>query len=160
MANQAAKRIVQQNQRYVRNLLIIFALTLGKAVAHALNLCAMSAMLWLLRAIARPRIVDGDIVDPGHDLSITGGLSDYYYDVFYVSAFVQFTTTVLSDWFWLTYVPVAMFAAYKVWTGIISPLFLSGGAGPDDSDTPVGRNRRERREMERNAKKGAASGHH
>jgi len=55
---------------------------------------------WLLTVSSRVTLdADGEIADPGADLTASGLIS-YYWDMLYISWFVQ-VTTLLSDWFWL-----------------------------------------------------------
>jgi hypothetical protein len=80
----------------------------------------------------------GELIDGGADLSI-GGLSEYYFDIIYISWFVQLATAFVSDWGWAVYLVVChyktacfscvnlfstqipLFAFYKLWGAIIKP---------------------------------------
>jgi len=175
MANQAAKKLVQQNTRIMRN---VFALVLvshaalvvlGVAVprlrsvpgafasgapsiaAHTANSGAMLGAVWLLWTISRPtRNAEGELVDGGADLSMAGALHQYYFDIVYVTAFVQVAVVAVSSWFWLVHLLTVGFATVKLWTGVLQPLFFGGTAEDSQQQQQQQRlgSRRQRREKE------------
>lgn len=177
MANQAAKKRVQQNARIMRNVgalvfasnaaLVVFGALLpwlrglpatefasaGRVAAHAANSGAMLVAAWLLRTISRPTFgADGDasssIVDAGADLCMAGALHQYYFDVVYVTAFVAVAVVTLSRWFWAVHLLTLGFALFKLWTGVLQPFFLERSSGKQQQHTSRGETRRQRREKE------------
>jgi len=68
---------------------------------------------------------NGELIDAGIDLNI-GGLSEYYFDVIYITWFVQLTT-IFSDWFWMSFLLIPGFAFFKLWTLVIGPYLANVG---------------------------------
>jgi len=85
-----------------------------------------------------------------------GHLSEYYFDVIYIAAFVEIAT-IYSDWFWLTFLVIPAYAVYYLWDWI-APFFTSKFGRGDSSVDTSGGNRAERRRKEREERKAAAKG--
>lgn len=161
MANQAAKKRLQQNQWEIKKLVAIVGvahvvvclwlwwnwstISWKTLTAHATNSGSMISAFWLLRTIASPTYSpSGELTDGGADLGLKGALHQYYFDVVYVTAFVAVLSSLVSPWFWAVHAGTISFAVYKIWTGIIAPFFLSGSAGSEAQSRESG-NRKQRR---------------
>ena len=115
MANQGAKKRVEENAKRMRTLRIVFIVGLcALLLARVLLLVrgkSTSAWLWVgsllslatnwfmyssIAGFAAPSYgADGELIDGGSDLSM-GGMCSYYHDILYVSVFVQVRLHVLS----------------------------------------------------------------
>lgn len=98
-----------------------------------------------LQSWAKPSFgPNGELLDGGESLS--GGLTEYYQDLIYVSAFALVGST-YSDWFWLSILIVPGVATYMIATKFVIPWFLSTkqeAAAP--TETKEEKRRRERQE--------------
>eukprot|EP00761_Pharyngomonas_kirbyi_P000829 gb/GECH01000830.1/.p1 GENE.gb/GECH01000830.1/~~gb/GECH01000830.1/.p1 ORF type:complete len:179 (+),score=46.22 gb/GECH01000830.1/:1-537(+) len=91
----------------------------------------------MIQKAAAPTTSDrGEIIDV-EDLNRVEGLTEYMFDILYISWFVQITT-MFSEWFWVIYLVIPAFLLFKAWTGILGPLlsgFGGGGGGNDQEQT-------------------------
>ncbi|KAJ3430466.1 transmembrane protein [Anaeramoeba flamelloides] len=62
----------------------------------------------------------GRVIDGGKDLSETGGMIQYFFDIIYITAFVHVTATFHSA-FWLFFLVVPCYAVYKIFVQFIWP---------------------------------------
>jgi len=93
----------------------------------------------------------GKLEDGGADLS--KGFCQYYFDIIYITIFVQATTLFISDWLWLTYLVVPIYAAYKLWELSKSTGMFGGGGGGGEEAGGKGESRNDRRKRDREEKK-------
>ncbi|XP_020595077.1 transmembrane protein 208 homolog [Phalaenopsis equestris] len=165
MANQGAKKRKEENRQHMANLqrliiacnvlyilirLIIFHSSFSWK--HWVGLVVTSLAYWIsyqqLANMAKPTYSDdGELLDGGFDMS-TGGICSYLHDVIYITSFVQ-STSIISDKFWLVYLVIPIFAAYKSF-GIIKG-FLSFGSKGGAEDEKA---RKKREKMEKKAARG------
>eukprot|EP00276_Gloeochaete_wittrockiana_P004325 CAMPEP_0184643920 /NCGR_PEP_ID=MMETSP0308-20130426/730_1 /TAXON_ID=38269 /ORGANISM="Gloeochaete witrockiana, Strain SAG 46.84" /LENGTH=106 /DNA_ID=CAMNT_0027072177 /DNA_START=254 /DNA_END=574 /DNA_ORIENTATION=+ len=85
---------------------------------------------------------EGQLSAGGTDLS-GKGLCEYYFDLIYITMFVQ-AGAAFSDYFWFVYFIIPAFAAYKLYDTILKPWFFS--IPEDDEDDPKKRKKKERQE--------------
>ncbi|KNC56262.1 uncharacterized protein AMSG_02231 [Thecamonas trahens ATCC 50062] len=78
-----------------------------------------------------------------YDIS-TGGLSEYFADVLYLSWIALVAASYSMRAFWV-FITIPIFALYKLWTSVIAPL-LSSSSAPVIEESPAERKIRERKE--------------
>eukprot|EP01107_Rhizomastix_libera_P016412 TRINITY_DN6815_c0_g1_i1.p2 TRINITY_DN6815_c0_g1~~TRINITY_DN6815_c0_g1_i1.p2 ORF type:complete len:173 (+),score=36.06 TRINITY_DN6815_c0_g1_i1:19-537(+) len=160
MANAAAKKQKIENERIIRNVNILIALVLAFHVLYGLVLrrkqyttsrtvatvaTAISAFIARKLIIGMSKVkydANGELVDGGADLNMKG-LCEYYFDVLYVSSFLL-VTTCFSSFFWLLAIPVFGFAAYKIVTVFVMPMFATPEAAPESNTQKKRREREEK----------------
>jgi len=154
MANASAKRIAQENAATIKNmklgmlgaglLSVLFRLLFRKG-----SLSPTKLSLWLLvvsnvpsiflsRYLARigsPRRdpTTGTLISAGEDLG-RPGIIEWAFDVIYVTWACQIGSGALGEWFWWLYLVIPLYAVYKLWSSVVSPMLLGRSASPD----PVG----------------------
>ncbi|EGC34199.1 hypothetical protein DICPUDRAFT_153660 [Dictyostelium purpureum] len=165
MANAAAKKRKQQNDKEMIKLKLIVACTTipyicyrifynketfggwtmyGYFFIQFLNLLAF----YLINTMCQPTFdQSGELIDGGSDLTM-GGLTEYYFDIIYVCAIVQFLGLFSDKSLYLVLI-VPIFAGYKLWTSIIQPYFLNR---PKQTDAQGDKSKR-REKMEKKAEK-------
>jgi hypothetical protein len=170
MANQAAKKRKAENEAIVarlRKLILIVNLiyilirvgwmwdSFGFWNMFGFSLiCVTNYFLYSwIAALAQPTYENGELVDGGHDLNMKGHLSEYYFDIIYIAAFVQIAT-IFSDWFWLTFLVIPAYAVYYLWDWM-APFLASKFTRSEGSTDVMGANRAERRRKEREDRKAA-----
>jgi len=164
MANQAAKKQKAKNDstlRFLRyGIAVVSALYLILRVGvfyssftfwHWLGLALFASIYFFcyagLASMTTCRYDEtGELVYGGEDITMPG-LCEYYFDLIYISWFVQ-VTTILSEWFWFTFLVVPFYAIYKLWDLVLKPWIFR----PDERDLPEDEKSRKKREkMERKA---------
>eukprot|EP00310_Coccolithus_braarudii_P023786 CAMPEP_0183351738 /NCGR_PEP_ID=MMETSP0164_2-20130417/26222_1 /TAXON_ID=221442 /ORGANISM="Coccolithus pelagicus ssp braarudi, Strain PLY182g" /LENGTH=175 /DNA_ID=CAMNT_0025523997 /DNA_START=13 /DNA_END=540 /DNA_ORIENTATION=- len=65
-------------------------------------------------------LLDGGMHDLGEDLN-KGGMIEYAWDMILLTIFVQITTALISDWFWLLYLIPPGVGSYFLWVKMIYP---------------------------------------
>ncbi|KZW03947.1 DUF788-domain-containing protein [Exidia glandulosa HHB12029] len=146
MANASAKKTAAQNEASLRQLrtrtLAVYALAvalrflLKRTTKGGLILAASTALPSLaiyrfLVSIGTPRRdARGELISPGDDLE-AGGLTEYAWDVVYVTWICQLGSAALGEWFWYLYLVIPVYAVYKLW-GFAGPMlgFGGGSRGP------------------------------
>lgn len=68
--------------------------------------------------------VQTGLVDGGADLSKKNGSHSYYQDVIIITIACH-VLTLISRWFWLLWLSIPGFAAFQLYTHIVSPFVLS-----------------------------------
>lgn len=141
MAKAGAKKRVEDNRRRLQLLrqaitaanvlhlacrLLIFRGSVG--TSHWLGLGLTSTIYLIcyrgLAQAAEPTYsASGDIEDGGADLNL-GGLTGYYHDLIYLSVFVQLAS-LLSSYFWLTYLLVPGYGSYLLWKHVLEPFIFT-----------------------------------
>lgn len=82
-----------------------------------------------------------------------GNLCEYCFDIIYICGFVQITTSLFSDWFWITLLVIPIFAFWKLWPILIKPFLFGGGDGnenDDKSESKLDKKKREKAERKAN----------
>lgn len=82
---------------------------------------AVSALCYRsISSMAKPTYgPNGELLDGGADLSM-GGTLEYLHDVLYITVFVH-TASIITDWFWLAYLVIPVYAGYMLWIYVIYP---------------------------------------
>ncbi|KAA1466107.1 DUF788-domain-containing protein [Dentipellis sp. KUC8613] len=156
MANASSKRIASQNEAATKNLLY------GQAISNLLALVvrllfkrsnlfsakiiffygvslAISQFLYqrLVRMGTPKRDSAGALISPGDDLN-QPGVTEWLFDILYIAWACQLGSALLGEWVWWLYISIPTFVLYKLWTSIISPMFLGRSSAPsaDDAAAP------------------------
>jgi len=138
MANQGAKRRVEENKRRLDNLKIVIAVAtawhlimrlfvfsgsiswLGFGVTLVIYILCYS---WMAAVAAPSYDGQGGLTDGGADLRM-GGIVEYLFDLIYITAFVQ-VTSVFSDWLWLTFLVIPFYGLYLAYVNILHPMMFA-----------------------------------
>jgi hypothetical protein len=158
MAGGGAKKRAEENQRTLK--LIGIYILVCSAVFAAVRLWLKSATLgWghyagfagtlavhgicylSIAAVARPLMKGGVVIDGGADLS--KGAIQYYFDVLYVTGFVQLLAS-FTDWGWYVFLLVPIFGVYLLVTKIILPLMAANKKQQEEPMDEATRKRLER----------------
>ncbi|KAI9466792.1 hypothetical protein BJY52DRAFT_1234373 [Lactarius psammicola] len=169
MANASAKRIASQNEAAINNMLygqllcnlvptIIRILLRGqtlrdskKAVLFYFLSLALSQFLYQhLKKLGTPRRDStGNLVSPGDDLN-QPGMTEWMFDILYISWFAQVGAAIFGEWFWWIYLVIPIFVIYKLW-GFISPMvFGRSSAQPEEEPKQEGLSKRQEKLKKRN----------
>ncbi|KAI0003032.1 hypothetical protein BJV74DRAFT_566751 [Russula compacta] len=124
MANASAKRIASQNEAAIKNMLYGHLLV-KKAIFLYCASVALSQFLYRhLKRLGKPRRDStGNLVSSGDDLN-QPGITEWTFDVLYISWFAQIGSAILGEWFWWIYLMIPTFVIYKLWNVLISPILL------------------------------------
>ncbi|KAI9507698.1 hypothetical protein F5148DRAFT_1276088 [Russula earlei] len=143
MANTSSKRIASQNEVAIKNMCyghllgnivpllirVLFRreafLLSKKAIALYCVSLALSHFLYRqLKRMGTPRRDStGNLVSSGDDLN-QPGMTDWTFDVLYISWLAQVGSAILGEWFWWIYIVIPTFVFYKSWTIFISPMLF------------------------------------
>ncbi|KAI0068985.1 DUF788-domain-containing protein [Artomyces pyxidatus] len=155
MANASAKRIASQNEAALKNLFygqtisnvlpillrILFRLwgngASKTAVVFYTFSLALSQLLYrqLVKMGTPKRDATGSLAYAGDDLN-QPGMTEWFFDILYISWIAQVGTSIVGEWFWWIYAVIPIFLVYKLWGSFISPMLLgrsSSAAGADDA---------------------------
>ncbi|KAL6052980.1 Transmembrane protein 208 [Balamuthia mandrillaris] len=161
MANQAAKKRVKENEQIIYRLRWLIAIVNAIYVlvrvlwyndsfigyhwfAFALTTGVYLIFYSWLASLAKPTYEGTELVDGGANLSMPGNLTEYYFDIIYVTAFVQLGS-IYSDWMWLLYLVIPIFAVYKL-GGLLLSLRSTQQAMSGGEDDPSFQKKREKAE--------------
>ncbi|KAI0254336.1 hypothetical protein BJV78DRAFT_1274160 [Lactifluus subvellereus] len=143
MANASAKRIASQNEAAIRNMFygqllsnlfpllirIVFRWQAFRQSKKAIALYCLSLALsqflyqYLKRSGTPRRDPTGNLVSSGDDLNHPG-MTEWIFDILYISWFAQVGSAIFGEWLWWIYVVIPMFVIYKLWNTLISPILL------------------------------------
>ncbi|VDC02584.1 unnamed protein product [Peniophora sp. CBMAI 1063] len=154
MANTSAKKIASQNEAALKNLL--YGQILANLVPFLVRLLyralgrGTSIKIWILSAIAtgisqfiygrlaalgKPRRdANGMVVSAGADLN-QPGVTEWMFDVLYISWAAQVGSSIMGEWVWLLYLAIPVFVVYKAW-GFIGPLIMPQSR-PAEEEVPM-----------------------
>ncbi|KAF9008726.1 hypothetical protein BDQ17DRAFT_1274847 [Cyathus striatus] len=78
----------------------------------------------------------GTLISYGEDLS-QPGVTEWCFDILYVTWACQIGSGAFGDWFWWLYMVIPLYAVFKLWISILSPMILGRGSNPVvmDKDT-------------------------
>ncbi|KAH0587428.1 hypothetical protein H2248_006217 [Termitomyces sp. 'cryptogamus'] len=153
MANAAAKRIATQNEAAVKTLKLGMLLpTLISILCRVLfrrdSLPPSRASLAIYVATFCPAFflsnylikigttrrdpTTGSLISYGEDLN-QAGVTEWCFDILYVTWTCQIGSGVFGEWFWWLYMVIPIYAVFKLWVSVISPIFLgrSSSRAPD-----------------------------
>ncbi|EMD41118.1 hypothetical protein CERSUDRAFT_111692 [Gelatoporia subvermispora B] len=157
MANASAKRIAQQNADAIKNLrlgMIISAVLslLPRILFRRGSLSPKTFGFWIyvlslvpsiflsryLERIGSPRRdpTTGTLISAGEDLN-RPGIIEWCFDVVYVTWACQIGSGVFGTWFWWLYLVIPLYATYKLWFGVISPMLLGRSAATPADEQPA-----------------------
>ncbi|KAI0773865.1 DUF788-domain-containing protein [Fomes fomentarius] len=151
MANASAKRVAQQNAETIKNLrlgllisgagslvlrILLRRTSLRPTVfgfwVYALSLIPSIFLSRYLERIGSPRRdpTTGALISAGEDLS-RPGIIEWAFDVVYITWACQLASGAFGDWVWWLYLVIPLYAVFKLWSSVISPMlgFGRGGSG-------------------------------
>ncbi|KAF9534377.1 hypothetical protein CPB83DRAFT_781907 [Crepidotus variabilis] len=148
MANASAKRIAGQNESTVKTLklgmllptlvsLLLRFLLRRSSLPPSKSSLALYIVTFLpafflsnyLIKIGQPRRdpTTGTLISYGEDLG-QAGVTEWCFDILYVTWACQIGSGVFGEWFWWLYMVIPLYAIFKLWTSVISPMFLGRGS--------------------------------
>ncbi|KAI0303179.1 DUF788-domain-containing protein [Russula brevipes] len=153
MANASAKRIASQNEAAIKNMLyghvlgnllpllirVLFQWQTFRQSKKAIVLYSISVALSQflyhhLKKMGTPRRDStGNLLSPGDDLN-QPGMTEWIFDILYISWFAQVGSAILGEWFWWIYVVIPTFVIYKLWNVLISPLLLGRSSSASEEE--------------------------
>lgn len=161
MANAGAKKRKEENEKHVRMLRVIILSANGVYILVRVILFYSSfrwpLLFWLLATstayyfcysqiavMAQPTYDErGELIDGGYNLAM-GGLTGYYHDVIYLSAFTQ-VASIVSGYFWYLYLLIPAYAVWKLWQLVLYPyIFESSPEAVEDARAKKKREKQER----------------
>ncbi|CEP12482.1 hypothetical protein [Parasitella parasitica] len=168
MANASSKKIASTNKQAINNLtnglLIVNAVYfLWRVVYHWSSFTFTQFLLYattggltflfyrILVSSGTPSYAaDGSLIGSGDDLN-SEGLTAYMFDIIYVTWFVHITTAFISNKFWMVYLVIPGYAAYK-----LIPMALSyfGRGKGQSSEASVETKSKRQAKLEKRANKG------
>ncbi|KAJ7507516.1 hypothetical protein B0H11DRAFT_1967463 [Mycena galericulata] len=148
MANASAKRIANQNESTVKTLKLgmivptIISLVLRLLLRRG-SLPPSKGSLFLYTVTFFPAFflsnylikigttrrdpTTGTLISYGEDLH-QPGVTEWCFDILYVTWACQIGSGAFGEWFWWLYMTIPIYAVYKLWTSVISPLVLGKSA--------------------------------
>ncbi|GLB33564.1 putative protein of unknown function (DUF788) [Lyophyllum shimeji] len=172
MANAAAKRIANQNEAAVRTLRLgmlvptVISLILrflfrreslppskGSLAIYIVTFFPAFFLSNYLIKIGTTRRdpTTGMLISYGEDL-YQPGVTEWCFDILYVTWACQIGSGLFGDWFWWLYMVIPLYAVFKLWVSVISPMFLgrSTKQAPDDINKPETTSKRQEKLRKRN----------
>ncbi|GLC35658.1 hypothetical protein PLESTB_000002900 [Pleodorina starrii] len=146
MANQGAKKRLEENRKKLQTLRLAIAIGLAFYLVVRLILRRGYESWWhiigfvatffleafsfsAISKFAEPEFSDkGEVVYGGADLSM-GGMCAYWHDLLYISIFVQ-VASCLSAYFWYTLLVVPGFALYLLYKNVLQPYWAQSREQP------------------------------
>ncbi|KAJ6539116.1 putative opsin [Mycena capillaripes] len=157
MANASAKRIANQNESTVKTLKLgmilptIMSLVLRLLFRRGSLPPSKGALLlytvtffpafflsnYLIRiGTTRRDPTTGTLISYGEDLH-QPGVTEWCFDILYVTWACQIGSGAFGEWVWWLYLVIPLYAIYKLWTSVVSPMLGLGKASavPEESAT-------------------------
>ncbi|KAF9468977.1 hypothetical protein BDZ94DRAFT_559265 [Collybia nuda] len=157
MANASAKRIANQNEVAVKTLKLgmviptVISLVLrflfrrdslppskGSLAIYVVTFFPAFFLSNYLVKIGTTRRdpTTGTLISYGEDLNQTG-VTEWCFDILYVTWACQIGSGAFGEWFWWLYMVIPLYAVFKLWTSVISPMVLGrSGAVTPAADNP------------------------
>ncbi|KAJ7904281.1 hypothetical protein B0H14DRAFT_2662150 [Mycena olivaceomarginata] len=175
MAKAAAKRIAGQNESTVKTLKLgmilptVISLVLrllfrrgsvppSKGALFLYTVTFFPAFFlsnYLIRiGTTRRDPTTGTLISYGEDLS-QPGVTEWCFDILYVTWACQIGSGAFGEWFWWLYLVIPIYAVYKLWTSVVSPMLGLGKSSPApeesaaDTDSTSKRQEKMRKRSER-----------
>ncbi|KAF4574740.1 hypothetical protein EYR40_005523 [Pleurotus pulmonarius] len=154
MANASAKRIAGQNDATIKTLRLgmiiptILSLFLRlvfrrSSLPPSKSSIALYAATFIpsfflsnyLVRIGSPRRdpTTGTLMTYGEDLS-QQGITEWCFDIIYITWACQIGSGAFGEWVWWFYLVIPLYAVYKLWSSLISPMLLGRGAAPASTE--------------------------
>ncbi|KAG0947809.1 hypothetical protein G6F57_002042 [Rhizopus arrhizus] len=168
MANTSSKKIAASNKQTLQNLRKGFLIVnsvyfLWRIIYHWTSFTFSQSLLYIstagltflfyrvLVSSGTPTYnTNGTLINSGDDLNAEG-LTAYMFDIIYVTWFVHITTAFISNKFWLVYLVIPAYAAYK-----IIPMAMSyfGNRSANSNEGNVEPSSKRQAKLEKRANKG------
>ncbi|KAH7344934.1 hypothetical protein B0J17DRAFT_637615 [Rhizoctonia solani] len=155
MANASAKKVAAQNEVAIRNLqmgmLIANALywllrlllrgpllARGPTFLYILTFIPTVVLYRHLTSIGLPRKEPktGALISPGEDLN-QSGITEWCWDIIYVTWGCAVGSSLLGNWVWWLYLVIPGYAALKIYTKFIGPMFFNKPGSAPAEETPA-----------------------
>lgn len=145
MANAAAKKLAQANAEALKQLhlssIVIFSVTLclnwlfQRPLLRFLVLSSPAIVTeYILEKTCRPTYSGRQLDRPGQDAN-QGGLTEYLFDVIYLTWICAIFSVLIGPKAWYLYLSAPVFAGYKVWGLVKSGKQLFSGPEPEENKT-------------------------
>ncbi|KAJ7276166.1 putative opsin [Mycena haematopus] len=155
MAKAAAKRIAGQNESTVKTLKL--GMILPTVISFVLRLLFRRGSLppskgalflyivtffpafflsnYLIRiGTTRRDPTTGTLISYGEDLS-QPGVTEWCFDILYITWACQMGSGAFGEWFWWLYLVIPIYAVYKLWTSVVSPMLGLGKSSPPSEES-------------------------
>ncbi|KAJ7047600.1 hypothetical protein C8F04DRAFT_14468 [Mycena alexandri] len=174
MANASAKRIANQNESTVKTLRLgmivptIISLVLrlllrrgslppskGAVFLYIVTfLPAFFLSNYLIKiGTTRRDPTTGTLISYGEDLN-QAGVTEWCFDILYVTWACQIGSGAFGEWFWWCYMVIPLYAVYKLWTSVVSPMLGLGGSKPAKEDATADKEETTSKRQEKMRKRG------
>ncbi|CAH0578013.1 unnamed protein product [Chrysodeixis includens] len=121
--------------------------TWGIISLNVLVLLIYAACYHAMKYISRPTYSDNSqLVDPGLDLNMEGGMGEHVKDIVILSAITHVLAAV-SNYFWFLLLLLPARAFWLLWTNVLGPWFFQ--EAPEDTE----QDEKKRKKMERKMKR-------
>ncbi|KAK7061522.1 hypothetical protein R3P38DRAFT_2829957 [Favolaschia claudopus] len=154
MAKGAAKRIASQNENTVKTLKL--GMILPTVISLVLRLLLRRGSLppskgalflytvtffpafflsnYLIRIGTTRRDPNGTLISYGEDLN-QPGVTEWCFDILYVTWACQIGSGAFGEWFWWLYLVIPLYAVFKLWTSVLSPMLGFGKSAPSPEES-------------------------
>ncbi|KAJ7937277.1 hypothetical protein B0H13DRAFT_1945154 [Mycena leptocephala] len=174
MANASAKRIANQNESTVKTLKLgmivptIISLVLrllfrrgslppSKGALFLYTVTFFPAFFlsnYLIRiGTTRRDPTTGTLISYGEDLS-QPGVTEWCFDILYVTWACQIGSGAFGEWFWWLYMIIPIYAVYKLWTSVVSPMLGRSSPVTEDSSTDKDTTSKRQEKMRKRSERG------
>lgn len=121
--------------------------TVGIIFLNILILAVYTGCYQIMKYISRPTYSDNSqLVDPGLDLNMEGGMGEHVKDIVILSA-ITHVLAIISDYFWFLLLLLPIRAFWLLWTNVLGPWFFQ--EAPQDTE----QDEKKRKKMERKMKR-------
>lgn len=113
---------------------------------NVITISSYSFSYFFLYRISRPTYsaTSRNLVDPGTDLNMEGGISEHAKDVILLSAITQVLATAWR-YSWLIYLAIPIRVCQILWVNFLGPYFFAAPAEDDQENAGKKKEKRERR---------------
>ncbi|THV05501.1 putative opsin [Dendrothele bispora CBS 962.96] len=150
MANASAKRIASQNETTVKTIKLgmiiptIISLLLrlllrrdslppskGSLAIYVATFFPVFLLSNYLIKIGTTRRdpTTGTLISYGEDLN-QPGVTEWCFDILYITWTCQVGSGAFGEWFWWLYTVIPIYAVFKLWVSVISPMLLGRSSAP------------------------------
>ncbi|KAI8987107.1 hypothetical protein BDB01DRAFT_784570 [Pilobolus umbonatus] len=167
MANASSKKIATANKKTLTNLrngfLIVNTIyilwrvvyywstfSFGQFLLYGTTAGLTYTFYRILVSSGTPTYLPDGSLSSGQDLNAEG-LTAYMFDIIYVTWFVHITTAFISNKFWMVYLVIPAYAAYKIIP--LAMKYLGKGQATEEVENTEGKSKRQAK-IEKRANKG------